>query len=137
MPASTTLLNDGNTLPVVDGEARKALAENVKKLMDDRGWNETQLEAKSGVAQRTINNLLKPERGISPTWGTIEKIAKALDVEPWMLTIPGIPLELLKNRSLARLVTCYMQADDKGREDTLRIAEIAVRYLDPNQKQAG
>ena len=55
------------------------IAKAIKKKRDEKEWTQTQLADKSGLQQSHISRL---EAGVhSPSWKTLEKIAKALGVE--------------------------------------------------------
>lgn len=66
-------------LPVKLGRRAEHIGKTIQKMRDEKGWTQTQLAEKSGLQQSHISRL---EAGAhSPSWKTLEKIAKALDVE--------------------------------------------------------
>ena len=108
---------------------RLVLAENVKRLMgfyDE--MSEPALARKAVVDQKTINNLLNPERQIEPQLDTIEKVAKALKTQIYKLFISEIPLDLLVDDKLSRLYESFTNANEEGRAEILRVAEREVKY---------
>jgi transcriptional regulator with XRE-family HTH domain len=101
------------------------VASNLRRIMDVRFLSHAQLGKKSGVSAKTIGNILRPDPLVSgSTIGNIEKVARALNIEPWVLLIPGIPDELLLTDDLSRVVMCYLQTTDKGREALDRVCEM-------------
>ena len=51
----------------------------IRKMRDDKGWTQIHLARKSGLQQSHISRLEAGEH--SPSWKTLEKIARALGVE--------------------------------------------------------
>lgn len=71
--------------------ARDIVAANLKALMDhqpDNPVGQAQLKRMSGVDQRYIGRILAAESSI--TVDTLEKIAKAFDLQAWQLLVPGL-----------------------------------------------
>ncbi len=70
---------------------RAVLRQNVKALMESgRGpRSQSALREKSGVAQATIGRILS-NKGENSGVETIERIAKAYDLEAWQLLIAGM-----------------------------------------------
>jgi transcriptional regulator with XRE-family HTH domain len=83
------------------------LAQNIKQLMDARGWNQRQLaDATRGeVTQKTVSNVLAE---LPCGMAIIESIAKALQVEPWRLLVAP-------ESAVVALVDTYASADESGR----------------------
>ena len=118
---------------VMDGKTRRAVAANVKLLMEAAGWNQTQLAEKSGVAQRTISNLLRPETG-SSTIETVAAVAAALGTEAWVLMLDDITPELARSPALRILVDNYLHASPDGKRALDRIGEAEAAYsADPGR----
>ncbi len=61
------------------------------------------LSRAAGVDQKTISNLLADNTLPNPTTKVIQKIAKALKVEAWMLLVPGFPFEKMTEKPLKTL----------------------------------
>lgn len=80
----------GNVLPM-KVSARQIVAKNLKRLMEESATLDTQAKvaAKSGLTQRAIGYLLNPSTTDmkSPKLDTVEKVARAFQLEPWMLLI--------------------------------------------------
>jgi transcriptional regulator with XRE-family HTH domain len=115
----------------MDTKTRSAVARNIQRLMEAQkpdGWKQEKLAERSGVAQRTISNILNPDTGISPTLDSLEKIARAFHLPTWIIQVPDIPVEILLSRRVEKLVTSYLQANDEGRAIIERTAEAELRY---------
>lgn len=79
------------------------LAVNLKHFMTEKGFSQSSLAAKSGVAQRTIGNYLNAElryaevsktgKPPSAKLAEVERIADGLGVEVWELLRPISPAE--------------------------------------------
>lgn len=72
------------------GDAKKAIADNLDRLMKERRLTQKELEKQikrhvGEVAQRTISNVLNPKDNYSPTVDTAEKIARFFGLELWQL----------------------------------------------------
>jgi transcriptional regulator with XRE-family HTH domain len=85
------------------------LAENLRYFMQERGFNQSTLGKKAGLAQRTIGNYLKPSLRQAETKSgklpsakltELEKVAAALGVEPWELLRPISPQERVFYRQI-------------------------------------
>lgn len=70
-------------------DLNSVVAANVKAHMEARGLKQSALAALADVSQKTISNLLANEdnetRPKSATLESVEKVARALKVEPWKL----------------------------------------------------
>ena len=70
---------------------------NILKIIQQHGESLTSLSAKLGVTQPTLSNNIK-----KPSYTTLERIAAALDVEPWQLLAPPSVVEELKQARAQR-----------------------------------
>lgn len=98
--------------------------------MTEKGWRQPELARRSGLPQRTISNLLNPaaQGPKGPQLDSIERVARGLGVATWKLLMNGISVDMLNSSKLEELIVNYAKSDDRGREDTFRVAEIAARY---------
>jgi hypothetical protein len=94
----------------------EVLAANLKALMQSKPnlSSGPKLERASGISQKTISNMTAGR--YSTTIGSIEGVAKALDVPPYVLLLPGADQNVLE------IVRAYSQTDDRGRELLLSAA---------------
>jgi len=100
-------------------DAIKALADNVRRLMDANNLTQKQLATRTGVSQKSISDLLNYGGSVSkePRLGTIEKIAKGFGIPPWQLQIPELPVELLRNHSVGKVLENYRDAEPVRSEE--------------------
>jgi transcriptional regulator with XRE-family HTH domain len=80
----------------------EVLAVNLAHFMKEKGFTQSSLGRRAGIAQRTIGNYLKPElrqaesksgKAASAKLTEVEKIAEGLGVEVWELLRPITPQE--------------------------------------------
>lgn len=70
---------------------------DILKIIQQHGESLTSLAAKLGVTQPTLSNNIK-----KPSYTTLERIAAALNVEPWQLLAPPSVVDELKKARAAR-----------------------------------
>jgi transcriptional regulator with XRE-family HTH domain len=106
------------------------LADNVMRLMADRGDTQTSVAERGGISQRAVGYVVTfgKTHQQQPTLRTVDGLARAFEIPAWMLFIPDLPLDLLKSQRVAKLVENYRDAPEEGRESVDRIAESEVRY---------
>jgi transcriptional regulator with XRE-family HTH domain len=112
----------------MDGNTRAAIARNIKMLRESIPLSQTQLAAKAGVGQTSISNMEQPD-GKSPTSDTLDCVARALRVPPWVLMLPHIPSDPEMLKQLEKLALTYLTVDDAGRRTIDTIAEAEARYF--------
>jgi len=80
-------------------KAALALADNVRRLMDDRGWKTKDLAKATGIAKSAINYLLgyKDASSRHATLETVEIIANEFKVAPHLLLVPGFAAGTVAN----------------------------------------
>lgn len=77
-------------------QANLTLAENLRRLMGERGWTQKQMESASGVKQTTISLYMRPDARIQGKDGKagsaklteVEAVAKAFGLNAWELLRP-------------------------------------------------
>lgn len=105
---------------------RDSLIRNIDYLMRAEKLSEAALAKRSGIAQKTINNI---RNGISaPTLDTIEALAAAFNLSGWHIIMPGLPEELIAGKSIERLCRAYVAASEKGRSYIDHVAEREATY---------
>lgn len=119
---------------------RQVLVENLEFLRE-RGpdaLSRRKLARKAEISPQTVNNIYRPD-GPSPTVSTVELLAQALRVEPWLLLLPQMQNLLasgLRPADLLGMLTAFVEADNDGRQLILQVAERAGRY-ESNPKNPG
>ena len=136
LSAITTLLLVRNSTPA------EAFADNIRRLMARDGISQNELGKLAGIAQTNISGLVKKSlKPKNPKFETLAKLAAHFKVEPWLLLVPEIPLELLSDHSLSRVLASYTVVSDKGRQMILHVAEQEARYTaldaDSSSRKAG
>lgn len=105
------------------------IAANVQALMSETGVRtQKELAKKTGLAQRTISNVLNPGSVGSIRIETLDSLARFFNIESYHLMIPDLPIEELKHKRIEKVIECYAQSSPEGRENIKRIAENEVRY---------
>lgn len=101
-------MENGGKTKVLD-----VLAENLEAALE-RGS-----PLKKGPSVKTIYNI--KNRKHRPTLRSLEKLGKALGIEPWQLLCPA------KDKLFITLCRAYNETDERGRETLLDNAEILLR----------
>lgn len=105
-------------------DAKKLLAANVRKLMNERGWTQEDLAKKSGVAQRTISSIINTG---NTSIGKVTQIAGAFGLEAWVLLAPH-PVDTSTGKKLVGVLYDYLECGPSGRTQIERVAQAEVRY---------
>lgn len=63
----------------IDVRGLQALGQTINRLREERGWSVNDLAREADVAPATLVNL--EDRTDEPRWGTLRRIARALDTE--------------------------------------------------------
>jgi transcriptional regulator with XRE-family HTH domain len=74
-------------------DLRKTIAANIRRLMElsEDCRAQPALAKRSGVSQRTISNMLRPEdHEIWPQLDNLQKIANCFGIETWRLLHPAL-----------------------------------------------
>lgn len=63
---------------LTDAEVLENLGANIRRLLDDRGWNQTELVGRTRENHATISRIINGKQ--MPTAGIVARIAEAFDV---------------------------------------------------------
>lgn len=99
---------------------------NLKKIMDVYEVSQNEIAKRSGVAQKTINNIFNEIQ--SPNIVTVEKVAEAFGLETWHLIMPITIEELKQPLKLEKIVSSYRQASPDGKNYIEMVAEREAVY---------
>ncbi len=118
------------------------LADNVRRLMEASGDSQVKVAKRGGLSQRNVGNVVTygTTHSTSPTVRTVDGLARAFGVSPWMLFVPGLPLDLLNSGRLDLLIANYVACTDPGRTSIERTADSELRYAAlarPERQKAG
>lgn len=99
--------------PVVE-----VLAENVIKILEKNKESGSTVSGRRGPTTKTINNIVN--RRHKPTLKSIEKLARALGIEPYQLLCP------IQDGDFLTIIRAYNETDDRGRETLVDNAQILL-----------
>lgn len=105
---------------------RVTISRNLRAIMELTDMSQRDLEAKSGVSQRQISNILTQSTSCSIE--TADALAASFGLVGWHLLIPDLPKELLQSTSIGKLVTSYVRASDDTRHYMDQIADREGKY---------
>jgi len=120
------------TIPCMTKNGHRAFVDTFTRL-----WDRAKAEGKSqekfskdiGVSQKTVSNILHAiENKRNIRLDTIESVAKGLGIETWQLLVPEMPIDLILNHRLTKLITSFKNADEDGRDFITRVAEKESEY---------
>lgn len=114
------------------GPTRERIAANLRDLMALRQWSEYDLARESGVAQKTINNILNNRTACNIETG--DQLAAAFNLQEWQLMMPNLADTLRSSAGLGKLVEHWQSASDQGRELINLVAEREAAYKVSNDK---
>lgn len=114
------------TAEMSENNTRAIVAKNLRALLDLRAWSERTLAKQSGVAQKTINNILTSSSAC--TVETAGALANALGLHAWHLLIPDLPQDLVSSPSLGAIVADWINATPEGREHIEMVAWREARF---------
>ena len=114
----------------MSSDSNLVLAENVRRLMDASGDSQVKVAKRGGLSQRNVGNVVTygTTHTTSPTVRTVDGLAKAFGVAPWILFVPEIPLDLLQSGRLDGLMANYVRCPESGRANIERTADSEVRW---------
>lgn len=95
-------------------DTRRTIARNLRALLDMRKWSEHDLAKASGVAQKTINNVLAARSAC--TVDTVGALARPFGLTSWHMLIEDLPADLTGSPSIRQLVASWISATPEGRE---------------------
>lgn len=109
--------------------AHETFVKNLRYLISAKSMTQTELAKLSGVAQKTISNILSVEKGQIPSVETADKLAQAFGLSGWHLLMPNLTTELIASSAIEDLFRNYVRATDDGRKviETIAQREATVR----------
>lgn len=120
-------------LSAMENENIIAIRDNIQRLLEHHGWTQVDLAKAAKVSQKTVSDLVNYGRKgsfKSPNTKTVIGIADAFGTTPWLLFKRDVPLALLLNQRIDKLVESYIVIEEKGRETVDRVAESETRYVE-------
>ena len=111
-------------------DATEIVAKNVQALLIENDWTQKDLQRKSGVAQKTISNIVRTG---STTTGRIDAIARSVGLPGWTLLLEPYPgIRVL--RELAAIASLFLSCDQEGKAQIKRVAEAEARYSETQNR---
>lgn len=107
-------------------ELRKVVADNLRALMDQRAWSQTDVANKARVSQRHISNMLN--RKTSASFETLNSVAAAFGIPGWLMMIDGLSLDLLDSQRIPLLVNRFRASGPDDRDLVERMAERGAAH---------
>jgi transcriptional regulator with XRE-family HTH domain len=104
----------------------ETLARNLNFLMEKYGYSEKEMERRSKVSAKTINNMRNAKH--TATIENTEKVAAVFGLSGWQLIVPGLAADLVESKDLSATMANYAAADDEGRKAIARLAEREAQY---------
>lgn len=104
----------------------ETLARKLNYLMEKHGYSERDMEQKSGVSAKTINNMRNAKHRSAVE--NVDKVAAVFGLAGWLLIIPDMPDDLMESKNLKNTLKNYAAAGAEGREAIERIAEREALY---------
>lgn len=90
------------------------VATNLEAAMERSGLeNQSKLMRASGVSQAHISSILRRHK--APTVSVLERLSKALRIEPWQLLLPPELAALGPSAGLRRLLAAYATSSPEAR----------------------
>lgn len=131
--------NNARELPYRSGMAETTtavLAANLRLLMERRDWNQSELAAKSGVAQNYVSSLLREKQ--NPTTEILDRLAAAFKIPTWLLLVPGFTAEkvglLDSPHTVPLLIAQFLSAGPEGRDVISYWAQHEVHHTPEREK---
>ena len=113
---------------------KTVLAENVKRMMDRRGWSQSELGRQSGLGQSTISSILIEK--VDTSIDKVEMLAKAFKLPTYALMIPDVDEAMFKTNGLGDIIDVYPKLPEEGRVELSRTVAREKRYSMPvNSRQ--
>ncbi|MBL1146541.1 MAG: helix-turn-helix transcriptional regulator [Pseudomonadota bacterium] len=76
----------------------RIISQNIKRLRDEKGWNQSTLAAKAGITPAALSQIEKGDKRL-PTFVVLRKLASALNVEPFELAGDAPPPSGIEQKS--------------------------------------
>ena len=108
------------------------LGNRVRALRERHGWSQEQLGKAAGLGAKYIGTIERGEK--CPSFGAIEKLAKALDVEYFEMFVPMNRSTDAVQKQVNALLSDQGRIDVSHVEDFLRTLAIGLRKLDRQPK---
>lgn len=111
------------------------IRKNISAVMQRDGIPSGNALAKlAKVDQKTISSILSSESAPNPTLKVITAISKALKLEPWMLLVPDMPVDIIQGSRIKtishqgyRLLKIFESAPENNKISILDFAAYSMK----------
>lgn len=104
------------------GSLRQLLARNLRFLLEQKDLSQRAAAAAGKVDAKTFNNMVMAR--FDPRLAQVERVAAALDVEPWQLLAIDMAKSSAPPKDALRLLDLFMKASGDGRAAILQVAAV-------------
>lgn len=113
--------------------SKAMFADNLKKVITQRGTTQREIAEKLGVTETTISRYTTPgPKGRTPNVEALVALAQALNVSlDTLVGVEGLPAAAAKTPDVAVLVSCYEKASSADRQVLWALLD---RYMTPEQR---
>ena len=94
--------------------------------MEKTGLSAPAVAKQAGVDRKTLNNQLNGR--FDPRPEQVQLVAEVFGYNNWELLNPAFDPDKNSSQKLRELVELYAKATDEGKENILRVAEMAAKY---------
>lgn len=98
------------------------IAANVKARMQMLGWSAPVLAKRAGISAKTLNNVLNARHAVQ--FDMLCRIADALGLQVWQLSMPQFPPNAADDASFPRLVRTAAGLDREARARVAHMADL-------------
>jgi transcriptional regulator with XRE-family HTH domain len=103
---------------------RFILAKNIRALLEHHSWSERDMGKHAGIDPKTVNNLTNQR--VDARQDMVQAIAKACGISVSQLMDPEFDPASATSPGVKELIALYAQADERGKENILRVAQMAA-----------
>lgn len=112
---------------------KEILAGNLRMLMRREKLTARKLAGKADIAPATMSKIMNLRSAAN--LDTLNSLAKALNVEPWMLILDNLSEDMVTGSGLRSMMRSYHSATPGGREMINMVAEREATYGARNDEQ--
>lgn len=110
---------------------RETLARNLRYLKDKFGLSDKDMEKRSGVAAKTINNYYNGRTNVQ--LDQLDEVAKIFGLNYWHLIMPGLPEDYDNIAEFDQLVENWTTCNIEGRKHILMVSDRESLFTKKSQ----
>jgi transcriptional regulator with XRE-family HTH domain len=97
------------------------------------GYSEREVEKRSGVSAKTINNMRNAKHKV--TVENADTVASVFNLDGWQLLVHDLPEDLLESSSFRSMISNYARSGTDGRTAIDRTAEREAMYSETKKAE--